>query len=271
MRYLLLILTAASCLAQAPKGASAGYRLRFSHMANDGTLAGRGMVGAWDLSGVGAGETISPLIGSTSLVVGTSSGDTTSNPTAQTGWMDFDNSGAANKLTAVDSAAISLTSTFTLQAVAKADVGNRILFSKWTGGGAGRSYIFYLGQDSANNKSSCAIVQSDTSTSAAMSPTDLTYSSGTWASWTCVANGSTIKVYKNGRPSTDTPVTYNGTINDSTTDLSIGTLGVADTTYGMTGSISYMSMSTVALTDAQVWKNYKTLRSRMAKQGITLP
>lgn len=264
MRLLILSLVAITCFAQQPRG---GYRIRYSNMRNGEALNGRGMIGAWDLSGVGTGETISPSIGGTSLTVGISTGNDTNDPVSQTGWLDF---GTA-WLSGADSTALDLSGgKFTMTAVLQATVGNGTLFSKWVGAGSGRSYLFLLGQNAANNKSECAILQGDGVTVADTAPSDLTYTTGVWAAWTCVANGTNIQVFKNGRPSTGTPSTYDGTINNSTSAMQIGALNTAGD-YSLSGSIAYAKLSSVALSNAQVWRDYTVLRRRMLKMGITLP
>jgi hypothetical protein len=135
------------------------------------------------------------------------------------------------------------------------DTINSAVVSKWYANGtADSSYLFYLGQDAGNNKMGFSIRQGDL-TRVDNYPTT-TFNVNEWTYICCVADGSYIRIYKDGLE-IGTPVSYNGTIVDTTANVVIGKLRMVDTIYGYNGLIDEISFYTVGLSSSEISQNYR--------------
>ena len=170
------------------------------------------------------------------------------------GAISFD--GASDKVECLLTSLLNLSSTLSLEILMYPTSLNQNsgVLCKWTSGGdTNNSYLFYLGQDATNSRYGFAIYQSN-NTSRLLLPTT-GYSINTWTHIVCTADGSTMRIYKNGvvDPTTQT---YDGTIKTSTKKLVVGTLREEDSVYNYAGKIAFARVYNRALTQAEVTQNY---------------
>lgn len=171
------------------------------------------------------------------------------------GAISFD--GASDKVECLSTSLLNLSSTLSLEILMYPTSLNQNsgVLCKWTDGGGltDNSYLFYLGQDATNSRYGFAIRQSN-NTSRLLLPTT-EYSINTWTHIVCTADGSTMRIYKNGVVDSTTQ-TYDGTIRTSAKKLVVGTLREEDSVYNYTGKIAFARVYNRALTQAEVTQNY---------------
>jgi hypothetical protein len=170
------------------------------------------------------------------------------------GAISFD--GASDKVECSVSSLLNISSTISLEIMMYPTSLNQNsgILCKWTSGGdTNNSYLFYLGQDIANSRYGFGIYQSNNTTRLLLPTTS--YSINTWTHIVCTADGSTMRIYKNGVVDSSTQ-TYDGTIKTSTKKLVVGTLREEDSTYNYAGKIAFARVYNRALTQAEVTQNY---------------
>jgi hypothetical protein len=170
------------------------------------------------------------------------------------GAISFD--GASDKVECSVSSLLNISSTISLEIMMYPTSLNQNsgVLCKWTSGGdTNNSYLFYLGQDAANSRYGFGVYQSN-NTYRLLLPTT-SYSINTWTHIVCTADGSTMRIYKNGVVDSSTQ-TYDGTIKTSTKKLVVGTLREEDNTYNYAGKIAFARVYNRALTQAEVTQNY---------------
>jgi hypothetical protein len=170
------------------------------------------------------------------------------------GAISFD--GASDKVECSASSLLNISSTISLEIMMYPTSLNQNsgVLCKWTSGGdTNNSYLFYLGQDAANSRYGFGIYQSNNTSRLLLPTTD--YSINTWTHIVCTADGSTMRIYKNGVVDSSTQ-TYDGTIKTSTKKLVVGTLREEDSTYNYAGKIAFARVYNRALTQAEVTQNY---------------
>ena len=195
-------------------------------------------------------------------VVSTNNGTLINGPTFNSGnggSIVFD--GASDKVECSSSSPISSTLSLEIMMYPTSLNQNSGVLCKWTAGGGptDNSYLFYLGQDAANSRYGFALFQTN-NTVRTLTPTT-EYSINTWTHIVCTADGSTMRIYKNGviDPTTQT---YDGTIKTSTKKLVVGTLREEDTVYNYTGRIAFCRIYNRALSATEVAQNYNSQKSR---------
>lgn len=256
MRALILFLLAVVLEAQAPLG---NVRLKFG--VNSSQRVNRLWMGATGAAWAFADENLSeiaPMYGS--LPNFTLIGGSALNCAAATGGTakcGIDFNGSSDYVYISDDAGTSPTGTMTITTIAKIDTqADHTLISKW--GGGSNAFSMFFGQGAASTAAECYLVQSDGSTTVVASGG--TYTTGVWAVWTCVADGSTWRMYKNGLPA-GSPQSYDGTIQDSTNPMVVGTLGQA--VFFLDGKVAYADYRKTQLSASQVRQSYKALRSAL--------
>jgi hypothetical protein len=154
--------------------------------------------------------------------------------------------GSSNYLDFGNSSTLDITSTLTLEVWIKPASASQYagVLGKWTtGGGTNNAYSFYLGQDVGNNKFTFIVEQSNGGIAALVA--NDTYSSGVWTHFVCTADGSTLRIYKNGTVISQT-ASYNGTIKSITKDVTAGRLRQEDNLYSYGGSLDEVRISSAA-------------------------
>lgn len=255
MKKILFLVFAGSLCAQIPQG---NGRLRFSMNSNQSiSRAWMGPTGSAWFPGDESGNEIFPSYGSMpqlTMVAGTGVNctDAEFNSTKCAIYLD----GTANDyMYQSDSAENSPTSTMTIWSLVKLDSQtNHTLISKW--GGGDNAFTMFFGQATASAVPECYLNQSDNTNIIANGGT---YTPGVWEAWTCVADGTNWKMYKNGILM-DTK-SYDGTIKDSGNALIFGTLGAA--VYWITGDVAYIDFRKTQISDSQVRQSYQGLRKAL--------
>lgn len=247
MRTATLFLIVSTVWCQEPRAA---MRLRHGnansqHLNRSGLDAGA----AWDFGSV-SGD-VPPSFGTACTL--TSNGT----PTATTGYVTLDGTGS-QYYNCSDSVALSPSSSFTISAVARAAVQADItMVAKWAA--APESFVMWCGGGSANDKCQCNLKQSDGTTIATSAGSDAAYTANTWAVWTCVANGSTLTLFKNG-VATAGAASYDGTIGDNAGAFYVGTFpGFAP----WNGRIAFATYRKYALLSSEVRQSYKAVRNQL--------
>jgi hypothetical protein len=132
---------------------------------------------------------------------------------------------------------------------------DQTLIGKW-GGGSNAMAIYFA---AAGQTATCYIVQNDGSTSGVAGTTS-TYTTGIWEAWTCVGDGAFARLYRNGAPVGDIG-SYNGTINESSNSVVVGSLGAA-IAY-LDGQVAFVGWRKRAMSPQDVSQSYKAVRTRL--------
>ena len=176
------------------------------------------------------------------------------------GSLEFD--GYNDRVECGTGSTLDITSGITLECVfnAPTNTQNAGVISKWVSGAeTDNSYLFYLGNNSATNRMSFALYDSVSGT------TDLTpaftYSKNQWYHVVCTWDGSTMKMYINNVLQPET-TSYNGTIQISTRQLTIGTLRESDFVYPFNGRIAISRVYNRGLDTSEVLQNYNSIKNR---------
>jgi hypothetical protein len=171
--------------------------------------------------------------------------------------------GISDKIECASTPTLDLTSTISLEIMMYPTLLNQNcgLLNKWTtgGGGINNSYAFYLGQDSTNSRYGFIIFQSNNIGVYLLPSTN--YSINTWTHIVCTADGSTMRIYKDGVVDPLTR-TYNGTIKSTTKKLVIGSLREEDSIYNYTGRVGFSRIYNRALSATEVLQNYNATKGR---------
>ena len=176
------------------------------------------------------------------------------------GSISFD--GASDKVECTSTPTLDVSSTISLEIMMYPTLLNQNcgLFNKWTtGAGTNNSYAFYLGQDSSLSRYGFIIYQSN-SVGRFLLPTT-NYSINTWTHIVCTADGSTMRIYKDGVVDSSTQ-TYDGTIKSTTKKVVIGSLREEDNVYNYTGRVGFSRIYNRALSATEVLQNYNATKGR---------
>jgi hypothetical protein len=164
--------------------------------------------------------------------------------------------GTSDLLYISDAPENSPTATFSATVFAKVNsVKDQALIGKW-GGGSNSMTIYFIG---AGQEANCYVVQSDGATTATAGTTS-TFTVGVWQSWTCVADGAFVRLYKNGVP-VGNVASYNGTIAESYNSLVVGSLGAA--IGWLDGQVAFTGFRKRVMSPQDVSQSYKSVRTRL--------
>lgn len=169
----------------------------------------------------------------------------------------FGGAAAANYVNLGDPVALDLSSVLSLSVWVKKSTAsqNAGIFCKWYSGSNNTNcFVLSFGQDAANDKISFAILQTNISVKS-VAPSDSSIPAGVWTHIVAVANGSVLKLYRDGVPYSTTTA-YDGTINTSTRSAIIGRLRTEDTTYSLTGNVKDARVYNRVLSDGEIKDMY---------------
>jgi hypothetical protein len=170
--------------------------------------------------------------------------------------------GANDKSECPSTSTLDIQSTITLEVMMFPSAPNQNggVICKWTSGGTpDNSYLFFLGQDSLNNRYGFGISQSNNAIRVLSSTTN--HDVNKWNHIVCTADGSTMRIYKNSMIDNATQ-TYDGTIKLTSKKVVIATLREEDSVYNFSGRIGFARIYNRALSASEVLQNYNATKGR---------
>ncbi len=169
----------------------------------------------------------------------------------------FGGAAAGNYINLGNSTVFDLSSVLSLSVWVKKSTAsqNAGIFCKWyQSSDNSNCFALLFGQDAANDKLSFSILQTNISAKS-VAPSDSSIPAGVWTHIVAVANGSVLKLYRDGVPYSTTTA-YDGTINTSTRNAVIGRLRTNDTTYSLTGNVKDARIYNRVLSDGEIKDMY---------------
>lgn len=129
---------------------------------------------------------------------------------------------------------------------------NAAIISKWTTGGIGK-FLFYIGQDTNNNKMSFVLMQGDGTLRSLVS--NHTYSAMESIHVAATADGSIMKLYKNSIVDSIT-TSYSGGIKSFNFNLLFGKLRIDDDIYSFNGILDGVWLYKISLNEDLIKWHY---------------